>query len=521
MAFAPHHKKGDLRKMTVILNGKNLTIENLVNIARYNEKVKLHPDAIKRIQKCRAMLEKKIQQNEIMYGVNTGIGEFSEIILTEEQVKEFQKYLIYNHSAGIGDPAPVEYVRGAMAARINVHAHGQSGCRLDITETLVKMLNKGVTPYVCQKGSVGACGDLAPMSQIALVLLGEGKAYYKDKLYDGKEAMQKANIPIPGLKARDGLATINGSNLLTAMSAIFLYDSFRFIKQAEIAAAMSLEALKANMKPYTVKLHQVRGFKGAIDSAANINKLVKGGDLAEQKIKTKVQDAYSMRSTPQVIGAARDALLYAKSQVEIELNGVGDNPIFFPDENLQLSGANFQGSPVSLPMDMAGTAITMICILSERRMNRLNNPALSEGLPAFLSKGAGMFSGLMLSQYTADMQIVEQRILSAPASIQSIPAAADQEDFVSMGMNTAIKNFQILDNAYGILGIEFMAAAQALDFRTFRFGKGVQCARDTIRIHVDFLDIDRPLYPDHTNMKELVRSGDILKTVEDEIGPLH
>lgn len=506
--------------MTIVLDGSGLTIEKLVRIARHNEKVELHPDAIARINKCRAMLEKKIEAREIMYGVNTGIGEFSEVVLSDEQVKDFQKYLIYNHSAGIGDPAPIEYVRGAMAARVNVHAHGNSGNRLEITQTLVDMLNKGVTPFVCQKGSVGACGDLAPMSQIALLMLGEGKAYYQGELLPGREALERAGIPVPGLKARDGLATINGSNVLTAMSAIFLYDANRWLKQAEIATAMSLEALKANMKPYTPKLHEVRGFKGAIRSARSILKMVAGGDLVEGRIKCKVQDAYSMRSTPQVIGAAHDALAYAHSQVEIELNGVGDNPIFFPDENLQLSGANFQGTPVSVPMDMAGYCITMVSVMSERRMNRLNNPALSVGLPPFLTKGAGMFSGLMLSQYTADMQIVEQRILSVPASIQSIPAAADQEDFVSMGMNTAIKNFQILDNAYGVLGIELMAAAQALDFREYKFGKGTAKAKEIIRKYVDFLEIDRPLYPDHTKMKELVKSCEILEEVEKEIGSL-
>ncbi|HHL58037.1 MAG TPA: aromatic amino acid lyase, partial [Bacteroidetes bacterium] len=469
---------------------------------------------------CRAMLEKKIEANEIMYGVNTGIGEFSEVVLNDDQVKEFQKYLIYNHAAGIGDAMPEDHVRAAMLGRINVHAHGNSGIRPEITLTLVEMLNKGVTPYVCKKGSVGASGDLAPMSQIALLLLGEGDAFYKGELLDGKEAFARAGIKIPGLMARDGLGTINGSNVLTAMSALFLYDANNWLKQAEIAAAMSLEALKANMGPYTSRLHEVRGFKGAVRSARAIGKLVAGGDLKMEKVKHKVQDAYSMRSTPQVIGAAHDALAYARSQVEIELNGVGDNPIFFPEDNLALSGANFQGTPVALPMDMAGIAITMVSVLSERRMNRLNNPALSGGLPAFLTKGAGMFSGLMLSQYTADMQIVEQRILSAPASIQSIPAAADQEDFVSMGMNTAIKNFQILDNAYGILGIEFMAAAQALDFREYNFGKGVNKAHEVIRRYVDFLDIDRPLHKDHNAMKKLVESCEILRDVEQTVGPL-
>ncbi len=500
--------------MTYIIKGSGLTIEDVVNVARNHEAVALDAEAVNRINKCRAMLEDKIEAGEIMYGVNTGIGEFSEVVLNDDQVKDFQKYLIYNHAAGIGDAMNLDYVRAAMLGRINVHAHGNSGIRLEITQTLVDMLNKGVTPFVCEKGSVGASGDLAPMSQIALLMMGEGKAYYKGELYEGQEAMDLAGIPVPGLKARDGLGTINGSNVLTAMSALFLYDANNWLKQAEMAAAMSLEALKANMGPYTSKLHEVRGFSGAVRSANAIRRMVEGGDLKSGKVAHKVQDAYSMRSTPQVIGAAHDAISYARSQVEIELNGVGDNPIFFPEENLQLSGANFQGTPVSLPMDMAGTAITMVSVLSERRMNRLNNPALSVGLPAFLTKGAGMFSGLMLSQYTADMQIVEQRILSAPASVQSIPAAADQEDFVSMGMNTAIKNFQILDNAYGVLGIEFMAAAQALDFREYSFGKGTTKAHEVIRRHVEFLDIDRPLYNDHNTMKDLVKSCEILNEVE-------
>jgi histidine ammonia-lyase len=466
------------------------------------------------------MLEDKISKGEIMYGVNTGIGEFSEIVLNDEQIKEFQKYLIYNHAAGIGDPTPIEYVRGAIAGRVNVHAHGNSGCRPEITLTLIDMLNKGVTPVVCQKGSVGACGDLAPMSQMALSLMGEGESFYQGERMPTSVAFEKAGIPVPGLQARDGLATINGSNLLTAMSAIQLYDYNRLVKHAEIAAAMSLEALLANMKPYDVRLHQLRGFVGAVRSANAIRKCLDGSDLMTGKMKTKVQDAYSMRSSPQVIGAVHDACHYARQQVEVELNGVGDNPIFLPEDNLTLTGANFQGTPVSLPMDMAGAALTIVCVLSERRLNRLLNPALSVGLPAFLTKGAGMFSGMMLSQYTADMLIVEQRILSNPASIQSIPAAADQEDFVSMGMNTAIKNGQILDNAYGIIGIELMAAAQALDFREFTNGRGVTRAHQVIREHVDFLDIDRPLFNDHNAMKDLVKSGKILDEVEKIVGSL-
>jgi histidine ammonia-lyase len=308
--------------------------------------------------------------------------------------------------------------------------------------------------------------------------------------------------------------------VLTAISALHIYDMGRWLKQAEIAAAMSIEALLGNLKPYNATLHELRGFAGAVISARNIMTVIAGSDLTTGRMKTKVQDAYSMRSTPQVIGAARDAIKYARSQVEIELNGVGDNPIWVPEQGVTLTGANFQGSPVSLPMDMAGAAITMVSVLSERRLNRLTNPALSQGLPDFLAHEPGFYSGLMLSQYTADSLIVEQRILSTPASIQSIPAAADQEDFVSMGMNTAIKNGQILDNAYGVLGIEFMAAAQALDFRQFTPGRGTKAAREAIRRHVKHLEVDRPLFDDHNAMKALVKSGEILSEVERIVGML-
>jgi histidine ammonia-lyase len=294
----------------------------------------------------------------------------------------------------------------------------------------------------------------------------------------------------------------------------------RWIRQAEIAAAMSIEALLGNLKPYHPMLHTLRGFPGAIASARNILRMVEGSDLATGRMKTKVQDAYSMRSTPQVIGAARDAVAYARTQVEIELNGVGDNPIFIPELRLTLTGANFQGSPVALPMDMAGIAITMVSVLSERRLNRLTNPALSQGLPDFLAHDPGFYSGLMLSQYTADHLIVEQRMLSAPASIQSIPAAADQEDFVSMGMNAALKTRQILENAWGVLGIEFIAAAQGLDFREFTPGIGTRAAHAAVRRVVEHLDVDRPLFTDHNNMMAAVERCDVLTAVEGAVGPL-
>jgi len=506
--------------MALRIGDQRLTIDDVVNVARHGEQVELTPAALDRIRACRKVIERKIEARETMYGINTGIGELAEVILTDEQVQQFQRYLIYNHAAGIGKPAPIEHVRAAMLSRVAVHSRGYSGCRPEITLTYVEMLNRGVTPVVCEKGSVGACGDLAPMSQIALSLMGEGESFYQGERMATRDALAKAGIPVPGLHARDGLAAINGSNLITGIGCLLLHDAERWTKQAEIAAAMTLEALLANLRPYQGKLHELRGFKGAVTCAANLRKVMDGSDLMTGKLKVKVQDAYSMRSTPQVIGALRDALAWTRTQFEIELNGVADNPVFDAEENKVYTGANFQGSPISMPLDMVGAGVTMVSVLSERRLNRLLNPALSVGLPAFLTRGAGMFSGLMLSQYTADMLIVEQRILSTPSCIQSIPAAADQEDFVSMGMNAALKTRQIVDNAHGVLAIELIAAAQALDFREFGFGKGTRAAHRAIREVVAHLDEDRPLFPDHNAMAAAVERCAVLEAVEREVGPL-
>ncbi len=506
--------------MTVVLTGNDLTIEDIVAVARHGAKVELHPDAVERIHVCRAFVNERIEAREIMYGVNTGIGEFSEVVLTDEQVGQFQRYLIYNHAAGIGEPCPLDHVRAAMLLRANVHCKGHSAGRIEITQALLDWLNHGVTPVVCEKGSVGACGDLAPMSQIALVMMGEGEVFYQGQRYPADKGLAKAGLTPPGLQARDGLATINGSNLINAIGALLVHDAERWLKQAEVACAMSLEALRANMKPYDVRLHQLRGFQGAVTSARNIKRVIEGSDLATGKAKVKVQDAYSMRSSPQVLGAARDQLRWTREQILIEANGVGDNPLFLPADQVVLTGANFQGTPISMPLDTLGAALCMVSVMSERRFNRLNHPALSVGLPPFLTKGAGMMSGLMLSQYTADMQIVEQRILSAPAFTMSIPAAADQEDFVSMGMNSALKSRQIYDLGCGVLGIEFMGAAQALDFRDYTPGKGTLAAKAAVRRHVEFLDVDRPLYDDHNAMKAAVAKLDMLRAVEEEVGPL-
>jgi histidine ammonia-lyase len=506
--------------MSIILNGSGLTIEKVVQVARQSEPVALAPEAKKRIEKCRALLEDKIQKHEIMYGVNTGIGELANVVLTQEQVEKYQRFLIYSHAAGYGKPMPEEIVRAAILSRINCHCHGHSGLRLVVTETLVDLLNKGVTPVMCEKGSVGACGDLSPMAQMALVPMGEGEAFYKGERLPGAEALKRAGIKPVVLHARDGLAIINGSNVIAGMGALEVFDVHRWLKMSEIAAAMTLEVLNANMKAYDERLHKTRGYPGALESAENIRCITAASGLLAQSGK-KVQDAYSLRSTPQVVGAARDALKWARYMMEIELNGAADNPVFFPDEQLVLTGANFQGVPMAFALELLGTAVTTVAVLSERRHNRLMNPHLSCGLPAFLTKGAGMFSGLMLSQYTAGALVCENRILSHPAATGSIPAAADQEDFVSMGMTTALKTRQIIDNAQAVLAIELIAGAQAVDLRKpVKPSPGVQAAYDIVRKYVAFLDEDRPLYDDINRLKDVVQAGEILEAVEAAVGEL-
>ena len=505
--------------MTITLNGNDLKIEDVVAAARNREIVAVDQASWDRIIKCRGLLERKIQAGETMYGVNTGIGELAEVSLPQDQIEEFQKYLIYSHAAGYGEPMQEEVVRAAILSRINVHCHGNSGMRPVVTETMLKMLNKGVTPVMFQRGSVSACGDLSPMSQMALVLIGEGEAFYRGEKLSGAEAMKQACIPTITFKARDGLASINGSNVITGWASLMIYEAERWLKLQDIATAMTLEALLANMKAYDNRLHTLRGHKGAIDCAANVRQISDGSPLFTTG-KKKVQDSYSMRSTPQVVGAARDTMDFVRKLVEVELNGVCDNPIFLPDDDTVLTGANFQGTPIAFALEYMATALTTVSALSERRMNRLVNPNLSVGLPAFLTKGAGMFSGMMLSQYTAGQMVNENRVLCNPAATGSIPAAADQEDFVSMGMTSAIKMRQIMDNCYAILAIEMMAAAQAIDFREAKPSKGSQAAHDVIRKYSTHLEEDRPLCYDHNILAEVVRKGEILDAVEKTVGIL-
>ena len=505
----------------LVLDGHSLKIEDVAAVARHRRSITLDPAAVARINKCRDLLERKIRAREIMYGVNTGIGELSEVVLTPEQAEQFQKYLLYSHAAGCGDPCAEEDVRAGMLSRLNTHCWGHSGIRQQVVQIQVDMLNRGVTPVVCQKGSVGACGDLSPMAQMAITLMGEGEVFYKGNRLPAKEGLAAAGLQPIAFRERDGLATINGSDLTTGMGCLELYDAERWLKTQEVCLAMSLEALNANMAAYDPQIHNVRGYPGAQACAENVRRLTRGSELLNLPGK-KVQDAYSLRSSPQVIGAAKDAFRWGRYMLEIELNHAADNPVFFPDDDLVLTGANFQGTPMAFALELVGMSVTTVAALSERRLNRLMNPHLSMGLPAFLSRSAGMFSGLMLTQYTAGSLVCENRVLSHPAATGSIPAAADQEDFVSMSMTTAIKTRQILENSWYVVAIELMAAAQAFDLRApVRPSPACEAAYEIVRRYVKKLEEDRALFDDINTLTRVAKEGKILEAAEQTVGKLN
>jgi len=508
--------------MAVKIDGNSLTCEDVARVARSGEQIEITSDALARVARCRTMLEEHIASGDLMYGINTGIGELAEVTLQPDELKDFQRYLIYSHAAGQGEPAPEETSRSGWTTRINVLSKGHSGLRPLVMQRMAEILNSGLTPVMCARGSVGACGDLSPLSQMALTLIGEGELFLDGKIVPALEGLKAKGIEPIEFEARDGLATINGSNVITGMGALQVVDAERWIKTADIAAAMSMDALKVNMISFDRRLHEIRGHKGSVTCAANILLLTEGSEILALKEK-KVQDAYSLRSTPQVQGPCRDVFAYARNVIETEMNGVGDNPVFFPDEDdlFYIPGANFQGTPMAFGIEFLGTAVATAATLSERRLNRLINPNLNRGLPAFLVKGAGKFSGMMLSQYTAGALVCESRILTHPACHGSIPAAADQEDFVSMGMTSALKTRQILDHSCGVLGIELLNAAQAMEFRKpLTPGKGSKAAYDCIREHCEALVVDKPLYQDINTMTRLVKDGVILDAVEAAVGPL-
>jgi histidine ammonia-lyase len=506
--------------MEVIIDGESLTIEKVNDIARNGVAVKLAEQAEQKIVKCRQFLEESVASGEAIYGVTTGIGEFFKIRISQEQGMELQKRIVYSHSAGTGGVQPIEVVRAAMVLRANTLSKGHSGVRLMLVQTLLDMINKGVTPMVYEKGSLGVSGDLSPMSQIAEVVMGVGEAFYKGERLKGGEAMQRAGIEPVVLSYKEGLGLINGSQMLTGQAALILYDAERILKNAMIASSMTIDALKCNMKSFDARLHAVRPFNGQNTAASNIRKLTDGSTILADKSGKKVQDGYSLRCTPQVIGPSIDACQYARQQVELEINSCCDNPLFFPDDKTYIPGGNFHSQNVGIAMDLLGIALAEIADISERHTNRLMNPILS-GLPDFLVEGKGLNSGLMVAQYTAAALVSENKVLAHPASVDSISVSADQEDHVAMSPIAVRKCGEILQNVGAVLAVEMMSAAQAFEFRKpLTPGAGTSAAYDVIRQHVPRLVDDRPLHPDINAIAALIRSNEILNAVEGKLGKI-
>ncbi len=505
--------------MTVKLDGETVTFEDIARVAKGGEKVELTEQAKQRVERCQDMISALVARGEKIYGVTTGIGELASVMLTPEQGLELQKRIIYSHSASFGDDLPEDEVKAAMASRANVWAKGHTGIRLSTVRTYLEMVNRGVVPIVYEKGSVGCSGDLSPLSQIAEVVIGDGRARFNGEVLHGKEAMQRAGLEPVVPTFKEGLALINGTQVMVGQMCLVLERSRSLIKDAMIASAMSLDALRTVLKPFDERVHLARPHKGQISVASNLRRLLDGSEILARP-SGKVQDGYSMRCTPQIIGPTLDLWHYARGVIETELNSVVDNPIFFPDQDDFVGAGNFHGQPVGIAADVLKIGMSELCDLSERHINRLLNPVLS-GLPPFLVNGAGMNSGQMVAQYTAAVLVSENKVLSHPASVDSISVSADQEDHVSMGP-VAIRHLkEVCKNTVGVLAIEMLTAAQALDFRKpQRPGVGTMAAYEVIRQKVPFLEDDRPLHPDIKAVADLIRNGTIREAVERTVGEL-
>ena len=518
-ALGPAKERIPLAKKVVVLDGNSLKIEDIVMVARDRYMVELSKESEKNIQKGQEIVEELVNKGEAIYGVTTGIGEFSKIRIPKEQSDQLQYNIIYSHAAGVGNFVAPEVVRAAMLCRANVLAKGITGVRLQSVKTYIEMINKDVVPLVNEKGSVGTSGDLSPMSQIAEVAIGEGEAWYKGKRMSGADAMKAAGIKPIKLTYKEGLGIINGSQMVTGLSAMLIYDAYKLFKVGQIASTMTIDALKGVMKAFDPRIHAVRPFKGQNLVAANMRKMFADSEILADK-SAKVQDSYSMRCTPQVLGPVKDMLDYARTQVEIEMNSGIDNPIFLLETRECLTGGNFHAMPIAAAMDFLGIVFTFAGGLSERHTNRLMNPVLSN-LPDFLVEGRGVNSGLMVAQYTAAALVSECKVYSHPACVDSISVSADQEDYVSMAPGAAFTCREILRNYANIIAIEMMAAAQAFDFRKpKRPGKGSEAAYKEIRKVVTHLEKDRVLYPDIANIAILVNDDTILNAVEKAVGPL-
>lgn len=505
----------------IYIDGESLTIEDIIKVARQNFKIELTEKATERINRARDVVDEFVDNEEVVYGITTGFGKFSDVAISKDETKDLQKNLIMSHACGVGNHFQEEVVRATMLLRVNALAKGFSGIRLSTLNTLIGMLNNGVHPLIPEKGSLGASGDLAPLSHMVLVMIGMGEAIYKGERLSGEEAMKRAGIETIELTSKEGLALINGTQVMTAVGALTVYDTLKIAKMADISAAMTLEALNGITDPFDPRIHAVRPHKGQGDCAKNLLNITNGSKMTTRQGEIRVQDAYSLRCIPQIHGGSRDAIEYVINKINIEINSVTDNPLIFVKEKDVISGGNFHGQPMALAFDFLGIAISELANVAERRIERLVNPQLS-GLPAFLTEKGGLNSGFMIAQYSAASLVSENKVLAHPASVDSIPSSANQEDHVSMGTIAARKAGSILENTINVLAIEILAAAQAIDFSENKeLGEGTNIAYEIVRKVVPTLHEDRIMYTDINKCAQLIKEHKIVNEIENKIGNLN
>ena len=492
------------------LDGSSLTLDHLVAIADDQEQVGLSNAARERVRAARVVVDTFTHRDEPTYGINTGFGNFAEVKIPADQLDTLQVNLLRSHAAGVGDPLPVPVVRATMALRANVLAKGFSGIRVEPLELLIEMLNRGVHPRVPSRGSVGASGDLAPLAHLALVLIGEGEADVHHEGLRGNEALRRVGLEPITLHAKEGLALINGTQPSTALLGLALAGAERLARAADIAAAMSIDGLQGSTRPFDHRIHGARGFTGQSISAANLVDLLAGSGInAAHAICGRVQDAYSMRCAAQVHGAARDAFVFARRAFDIEANAATDNPMVFADAQEIVSGGNFHGAPVALACDVLCLGLVQLATISERRSERLVNPALS-GLPPFLTRHGGLQSGLMMAQVTAAALTSELKTLAHPASADTIPTSGNKEDHVSMSMSAGLKARRALELAQLVIAVEFLCACQAIDLLApLRTSPPLARAHDFIRSRVPLIDADRSTSRDLANITQMIASGEV------------
>lgn len=505
---------------TVHLDGKSLTLQDVVNVARKGYKVEIAPEAKEQIKECAASVSEWVKEGRVVYGITTGFGDLASVVIPRDKGRQLQENLLLSHACGYGEPYPEDVVRAIMLLRINTLTRGFSGISLETLQQMVDYLNLGIHPVVPTQGSVGASGDLCPLSHVAISLIGHGEVVYKGQKMSASEALAKVGMKPVELQPKEGLALNNGTTVMNAVAALCIVDAMNMMKNADVAASMSAEALHAVPYAFDRRTHDLRPQVGQGVVAENIRRLIEGSEIIEAFKKDRVQDAYSLRCLPQVHGASRDAIGYVKEKVEIEINSVTDNPIIFHKDGDAISGGNFHGQPMAMAMDFFGIAAAEFASISERRVARLVDHKLSD-LPPFLVSDSGVNSGFMIPQYTAAAIVSENKVLAHPSVVDSIPTSANQEDHVSMGGYSARKGRQILDNTNRVIAVEMVNAAQGMDFRApLKPGKGSGAAFKEFRKHVPFYEKDQFMQPLLLKSLELVENGTVVKAVEEAIDEL-